>query len=155
MLGYYNRPEETAYALRNGWLYTGDIATMDQDGYFYLVDRKKDMIITGGFNVYPREVEDVLYEHPAVKEACVVGVKDGYSGEKVVAYVSLKDGATATEKEIISFCRKHLVPYKVPKNVEFRAELPKTAIGKILRRALRDAALTEADKSAKEVASTK
>jgi len=155
MLGYYNRPEETAYALRNGWLYTGDIATMDEEGYFYLVDRKKDMIITGGFNVYPREVEDVLYEHPAVREACVVGVKDGYSGERVVAYVSLKEGATATEQEIISFCRKHLVPYKVPRNVEFRDELPKTAIGKILRRTLREAAAAEAEKSSKEVAATK
>ncbi len=157
MLGYYNRPEETAYALRDGWLYTGDIATMDEDGYFYLVDRKKDMIITGGFNVYPREVEDVLYEHPAVREACVIGVKDGYSGEKVVAFVSLKDGAAATEQDVIAFCRKHLVPYKVPKTVEFRTDLPKTAIGKILRRALRDipSAEGEAEKSSKEAAATK
>lgn len=156
MLGYYNRPEETAYALRNGWLYTGDIALMDEDGYFYLVDRKKDMIITGGFNVYPREVEDILYDHPSVKEACVIGVKDGYSGENVVAFVSLKDGASTTEQDIIAFCRKHLVPYKVPKAVEFRADLPKTAIGKILRRALRDlpSAESEAQKSSKEVAFT-
>lgn len=157
MLGYYNRPEETAYTMRDGWLYTGDIGMMDEDGYFYLVDRKKDMIITGGFNVYPREVEDVLYEHPAVREACVIGVKDGYSGEKVVAFVSLKEGAQVTEKEIIAFCRKHLVPYKVPKHVEFRAELPKTAIGKILRRALRDVPIgsSEVEKSSQEVASTK
>ncbi|NMA68496.1 MAG: long-chain fatty acid--CoA ligase, partial [Desulfitobacterium sp.] len=138
--------------IRDGWLYTGDIVTMDESGYFYIVDRKKDMIITGGFNVYPREVEDVLYEHPAVREACVVGVKDGYSGEKVVAFLSLRDGAEATEKEIIAFCRKHLVPYKVPKEVHFKDELPKTAVGKILRRTLRDLGN---EISTKEVAATK
>lgn len=138
MLGYYNRPEETAAALRNGWLYTGDLGYMDEDGYFYIVDRKKDMIITGGFNVYPREVEDVLYQHPAVKEACVLGVPDTYKGEKVKAFITLKEDNTVEEDEIIAFCRKHLIPYKVPNQVEIRKELPKTVIGKILKRALRD-----------------
>lgn len=138
MLGYYNRPDETAYALRNGWLYTGDLGYRDEDGYFYIVDRKKDMIITGGFNVYPREVEDVLYEHPAVKEACVIGVPDDYHGERVMAFVSLKEDETANDKELISFCRQSLLPYKVPQTIEIRSDLPKTAIGKILRRALRE-----------------
>jgi long-chain acyl-CoA synthetase len=137
MLGYYEMPAETAAAIRNGWLYTGDIGYMDEDGYFYIVERKKDLIITGGFNVYPREVEDVLYAHPAVKEACVVGVPDDYRGEAVKAFVVLRDGAACTEEEIISFCRERLVPYKVPRSVEFRQELPKSAIGKILRRELR------------------
>jgi len=143
MLGYYNRPEETRKALRDGWLYTGDIGYMDDDGYFFIVDRKKDMIITGGFNVYPREVEDILYEHPAVKEACVIGLPHDYKGEMVVAYVTLKEGMKATEQELIAFCRQFLVPYKVPSKVEFRSELPKTAIGKVLRRALREMALRE------------
>ncbi|MGB9846384.1 MAG: AMP-binding protein, partial [Desulfotomaculales bacterium] len=137
MLGYYEMPAETAAAIRDGWLYTGDIGYMDEDGYFYIVERKKDLIITGGFNVYPREVEDVLYAHPAVKEACVVGVPDDYRGEAVKAFVVLRDGAACTEEEIISFCRERLVPYKVPRSVEFRQELPKSAIGKILRRELR------------------
>ena len=138
MLGYYNRPEETAYAIRNGWLYTGDLGYMDEDGYFYIVDRKKDMIITGGFNVYPREVEDILYQHPAVKEACVIGIPDGYKGEKVKAFITLREGETVEEKAIITFCREHLLPYKVPQQVEIRAELPMTAIGKILKRSLRE-----------------
>lgn len=138
MLGYHNLPEETSRALRDGWLYTGDIARMDEEGYFYLVERKKDLIITGGFNVYPREVEDVIYSHPAVREACVVGVPDDYRGEAVIAYVVTRDGATATPEEIIDFCRERLVPYKAPRRVEFRDELPKSAIGKILRRRLRE-----------------
>ncbi|AET67367.1 acyl-CoA synthetase (AMP-forming)/AMP-acid ligase II [Desulfosporosinus orientis DSM 765] len=138
MLGYYNQPQETASAIRKGWLYTGDMGYMDDDGYFYIVDRKKDMIITGGFNVYPREVEDVLYLHPAVKEACVIGTPDNYKGELVKAFITLKEGASIGEEEIISFCREHLIPYKVPQQVEIRPELPKTAIGKILKRSLRD-----------------
>lgn len=137
MLGYYNRPEETQEALRGGWLYTGDLGYMDQDGYFYIVDRKKDMIITGGFNVYPKEVEDVLYRHPAVEEACVIGVPDTYAGEKVKAFVKLKEGAVATEQDLIDYCREHLTKYKVPREVELVAELPKSAIGKILKKELR------------------
>ncbi|MCX7689192.1 long-chain-fatty-acid--CoA ligase [Thermoflexus sp.] len=140
MKGYWNRPEETAQTLRGGWLYTGDIARMDEDGYFYIVDRKKDMILTGGFNVYPREVEEVLYAHPAVLEATVVGVPDPYRGEAVKAYVVLKPGAQASEEEILAHCRKNLAPYKVPRSVEFRDSLPKSMVGKVLRRVLRETA---------------
>ncbi|MFQ6059381.1 MAG: long-chain fatty acid--CoA ligase [Anaerolineae bacterium] len=136
MKSYWNMPTETRNALRDGWLYTGDIAKMDEDGYFTIVDRKKDMIIAGGFNVYPRDVEEVLYEYPKVKEAVVAGVPDPYRGETVKAYIVLKEGETATEEEIISFCRDNLAKYKVPTMVEFREELPKTMVGKILRRVL-------------------
>lgn len=136
MRGYWSMPDETTIALRDGWLYTGDIARMDKDGYFYIVDRKKDMIISGGFNIYPREVEDVLYEHPAVKEAVAAGVPDEYRGEIVKAYVILKDGAWASQDEIIAFCKERLAKYKVPRAVEFRTELPKTMVGKFLRRLL-------------------
>ncbi|RJP26425.1 MAG: long-chain fatty acid--CoA ligase [Candidatus Abyssobacteria bacterium SURF_5] len=149
MKGYWNRPDETAACLRDGWLYTGDIARMDSDGYFYIVDRKKDMIIAGGFNIYPREIDEVLFEHPKVKEAVSVGIPDQYRGETVKAYIVLKDGETATEKEIIDFCRERLTRYKVPTQVEFRPELPKTLVGKILRRALRE---EEMKKSAAEEA---
>jgi len=138
MKGYWNRPEETANTLRDGWLYTGDMAKMDEDGYFYIVDRKKDMIIAGGFNIYPREVEDVLFEHPAVKEAAVVGVPDPYRGETVKAFIVLKDGQHVTEKELDEFCRKNLAAYKVPRIYEFRTELPKTMVGKVLRRQLQE-----------------
>jgi len=136
MKGYWNKPEETAETLKNGWLHTGDIATMDEDGYFYIVDRKKDMIIAGGFNIYQREIDEVLYEHPKVEEAVAVGIPDEYRGETVKAYVVLKQGETATEEEIIEFCRERLAAYKAPRHVEFRAELPKTLVGKVLRRAL-------------------
>jgi long-chain acyl-CoA synthetase len=137
MKGYWNMPEETTNTLREGWLYTGDIAVMDEDGYFKIVDRKKDMILgAGGFNIYPREIEDVLYEHPKVLEAAAAGVPVAGKGERVKAYVVLKEGETATEEEIIAFCRENLAPYKVPKFVEFRDDLPKTIVGKILRRAL-------------------
>jgi len=136
MKGYWNRPDETALVLREGWLYTGDIARRDADGYFQIVDRKKDMIIAGGFNIYPRDVEEVLYQHPKVKEAVVAGVPDEYLGEVVKAYVVLKEGETATEQEIIEFCRQSLAKYKVPRIVEFRKDLPKTMVGKILRRVL-------------------
>ncbi len=138
MKGYWEKPEETAETLRDGWLYTGDIATMDEDGYFYIVDRKKDMIIAGGFNIYPREVDEVLYEHPKVQEAVTVGVPDEYRGETVKVFIVLKPGEECTEEEIISFCRERLAPYKAPRMVEFRPELPKTMVGKILRRALRE-----------------
>jgi len=137
MKGYWNMPEETANSLREGWLYTGDIAIMDEDGYFKIVDRKKDMILgAGGFNVYPREIEDVLYEHPKVLEVAAAGIPVAGKGERVKVYVVLKESETATEEEIIAFCRENLAPYKVPKFVEFRTELPKTMVGKILRRVL-------------------
>jgi long-chain acyl-CoA synthetase len=137
MRGYWNLAEETANTLREGWLHTGDIAVMDQDGYFKIVDRKKDMILgAGGFNIYPREIEDVLYEHPKVREVAAVGIPVEEKGERVKVYVVLKEGETATEEEIIEFCRQNMAPYKVPRFVEFRTELPKTMVGKILRRVL-------------------
>ncbi len=137
MKGYWNRPEETALTIdEDGWLHTGDIARMDEDGYFYIVDRKKDIIIASGYNIIPREVEEVLYMHPKVLEAVVAGVPDPYRGETVKAYIVLKEGEQATAEEIIEFCRQHLAPYKVPKLVEFRSELPKSQVGKFLRRVL-------------------
>jgi long-chain acyl-CoA synthetase len=136
MLGYWNRPEETRATLKDGWLRTGDVARMDEDGFFYIVDRKKDLIIAGGYNIYPREVEEVLYMHPKVKEAAVIGVPDRYRGETVKAFIVLKEGEQATGEEIEAFCRQHLAAYKVPRLVEFRSELPKTIVGKVLRRLL-------------------
>jgi len=136
MKGYWNNPGETAKTLRNGWLYTGDIAVMDADGYFKIVDRKKDMIIVGGFNVYPRDVEEVLFKHPKILEATVAGIPDPKSGERIKAYIVLKPGQTATVDEIKDFCKENLTGYKRPTVVEFRDSLPKTAIGKILRRQL-------------------
>jgi len=141
MKGYWQKPEETAQTLKDGWLYTGDLARMDEDGFFYIVDRKKDMIIAGGFNIYPRDVEEVLYQHPKIKEAIVVGVPDTYRGETVKAFVVVKEGESLTEQEVIDFCNANLARYKVPRLVEFRQELPKTAVGKILRRILREEAL--------------
>jgi len=138
MRGYLNRPEETAATLRDGWLFTGDMARMDADGFFYIVDRKKEMINVGGLKVYPREVEEVLYGHPAVREAAAIGVPDPMKGEVVKAFVALKDGAAATGEELIAFCRERLAPYKTPRALEVRDSLPKTLIGKILRRALAD-----------------
>ncbi len=137
MMGYWNMPEETAATLRDGWLYTGDIATVDEDGYFFIVDRKKDMIIAGGYNIYPREIDEVLYAHPKVLDAVTVGVPDPYRGETVKAFVVPKPGETVTEEEIIQFCKSKLAAYKVPKAVEFRESLPKTMVGKILRKELR------------------
>ncbi|HJR19883.1 MAG TPA: long-chain fatty acid--CoA ligase [Actinomycetota bacterium] len=136
MQGYWNRPDETHEVLRDGWLYTGDIAEVDEDGYFKIVDRKKDMIIVGGFNVYPRDVEEVLYTNPKVLECAVVGLRSAKSGETVKAYIVLKAGESATEDEMQAFCRERLTAYKVPKAFDFRAELPKTMVGKVLRRAL-------------------
>ncbi|WP_027460858.1 long-chain-fatty-acid--CoA ligase [Deinococcus murrayi] len=144
MKGYWQRPDETAKVLREWqgqtWLLTGDMAVMDDDGYFRIVDRKKDLIIAGGFNIYPREVEEVLTAHPAVLEAAAVGVPDAYRGESVHAVVVLKPGQEATEADIIGHCRRELSAYKVPRSVEFRAELPKTAVGKVLRRQLAEEA---------------
>lgn len=138
MEGYYNNPEETSGVLKDGWLHTGDIAKMDEEGYFYIVDRKKDVIIVGGFNVYPREVEEILYQNPKIKEAAAIGVKDEAHGEVVKAFVVLKDGQTATEQEIIDFFQGKIAKFKIPRSVEFRKELPKTLVGKILRRELRE-----------------
>ena len=136
MRGYWEMPQETAAVLRDGWLYTGDVAKRDENGYFYLVDRKKDVIITSGLNVYPREIDEVLYAHPKVREAVAVGVPDPYRGETIKAFVVLKPGEQATAEEMISYCREHLARYKVPSQVEFRESLPKTMVGKVLRRAL-------------------
>ncbi|MGC9336345.1 MAG: AMP-binding protein, partial [Anaerolineae bacterium] len=143
MKGYWQQPTETANVLREHpelapglWLHTGDIARMDEEGYFQIVDRKKDMIICGGFNVYPRDVEEVLYKHPAVAEAAVVGIADEYRGEAVKAFVVLREGMSASEEEIIAFCSEHLAKYKVPTAVAFREELPKSTVGKVLRREL-------------------
>lgn len=137
MLGYKGKPEETAKTLRDGWIYTGDIATMDEDGYFYIVDRKKDMIISGGFNVYPRDVDEVFYLHPKVQEACAIGVPHPTRGESVKVFVVLKEGETATQEELIEYCKTRLATYKLPTEIEFRKELPKTNVGKILRKQLR------------------
>jgi long-chain acyl-CoA synthetase len=136
MLGYLNRPEETAKTIKDGWLYTGDIATMDADGFFYIVDRKKDMILVSGFNVYPNEIEEVVAMNEKVLEVAAVGVPNEVTGEVVKVFVVKKD-PTLTEQEVITHCKQHLTGYKVPKLVEFRTELPKTNVGKILRRELR------------------
>lgn len=138
MQGYWNNPEETARALRDGWLHTGDIAKMDPDGFFTIIDRIKDMIKTVGENVYPREVEEILFMHPKVQDAVVVGIPQEFLGEKIKAYIVLKEGQQATPDEIIQFCREQLSKFKVPREVEFRNELPKTLVGKVLRRVLRD-----------------
>jgi long-chain acyl-CoA synthetase len=138
MKGYWNKPEETAITLREGWLFTGDIARMDEDGFFYIVQRKKDMIIVSGFNVYPGEVEDVLYSHPAVMEAAVIGVPDAYRGENVKAFVVLKEGTQATVEELLEHCKANLAKFKIPASIEFSESLPKSGVGKILRRALRE-----------------
>ncbi|MGV9709490.1 AMP-binding protein [Gordonia sp. NPDC003424] len=138
--GYWNKPEKTAESLPGGELRTGDVGFMDSDGWYYVVDRKKDMINASGYKVWPREVEDVLYTHPAVREAAVIGIPDEYRGETVKAYVSLRDDATATPDELVEFCKEQMAAYKYPRSVEIVEELPKTVTGKILRRELRDAA---------------
>jgi long-chain acyl-CoA synthetase len=138
MLGYWQRPEETRKAITDGWLHTGDIGRMDSDGYFYVEDRLKDMVIVGGFNVYPKEVEDALYRHPVVAEAAVYGVPDPVMGERVRAAVVLRKGAGPDADALLACCRKHLAEYKLPSNFEFVAELPKGRTGKVLKRVLRD-----------------
>ena len=138
MKGYYMRKDETENVIRDGWLYTGDIAKMDKNGYFYIVDRKKDMVISGGYNIYPREIDEVLYKHPKIQAAVAVGIPDELKGEVIKAYVQLKEGETATEEEIKEYCDKHLAKYKKPKHIEFREKLPITIVGKVLRRELRD-----------------
>ncbi|MCG2676624.1 AMP-binding protein, partial [bacterium] len=139
MRGYYNLPRETEETLKRGWLYTGDLAKMDEESYVYIVDRKKDMINVRGLNVYPREVEEVLYSHPAIAEAAVIGVKDKVKGEVPEAFLALKEGRKLSKKEIIKYCQERLASYKVPHRIEFRKELPKTSTGKILKRALKEA----------------
>ncbi len=137
MKGYRNMPEETANTLGDGWLHTGDIAKMDDDGYFFIVDRKKDMIISGGYNVYPRDVEEVLFEHPKVQEATVIGIPHPVRGEAVKVFIVLKEGETATKEELLEHCKKSLATYKLPAEFEFRKELPKTNVGKVLKKNLR------------------
>jgi acyl-CoA synthetase (AMP-forming)/AMP-acid ligase II len=137
-IGYWNLPEETARTIRDGWLHTGDFGKFDEEKYVFIVDRKNDMIISGGKNIYPREIEEVIYTHEAVLEAAVVGVPDDYWGESVKALVVLKEGMNATEDEIIDLCKEKLANYKKPKSVEFRHELPKNATGKILKRVIRN-----------------
>ncbi len=137
MRGYYNLPQETEETLKRGWLYTGDLAKIDEEGYIYIVDRKKDMIIVRGLNVYPREIEEVLYSHPAIAEVAVIGVEDKVKGEVPKAFLALKEGRKLSKKEIIKYCQERLASYKVPHKIEFRKELPKTLTGKILKRTLK------------------
>lgn len=138
MTGYWNRPEASEETLRGGWLHTGDVGHLDEEGYLYITDRKKDLIISGGSNIYPREVEEVLLAHPAVSEACVIGVPDLKWGEAVKAFVVMREGVEVAESELIAFCLSHMASYKKPKSVEFVAALPKSAYGKVLKRELRD-----------------
>ena len=140
MQGYWRNPQETAMVLKQDWLYTGDLARMDEDGYFYIVERKKDLIIAGGYKIYPREVEEVLYQHPGVKEAVALGVTDAYRGETVKVVIVPQAGTDLSPEEIQEHCRRHLAVYKVPKIIEFRPELPKSLVGKVLRRALQEEA---------------
>ncbi|QKG84023.1 long-chain fatty acid--CoA ligase [Kroppenstedtia pulmonis] len=149
MKGYWNREGETARTIQNGWLNTGDIATMDDEGYFYIMDRQKDLIIASGYNIYPREVEEVLYDHPGIQEAAVVGVPDPYRGETIKAFIVVKSGHTVTEEELKKYCRENLANFKVPRLYEFRDELPKTMVGKVLRRVL-----AEEEKKKREEANT-
>jgi acyl-CoA synthetase (AMP-forming)/AMP-acid ligase II len=138
LLGYWNDPEATAQSIRDGWYYTGDIATVDEDGYIFLLERKNDMIISGGENIYPKEVENVLYSHPAINEAAVLGVPDDHWGESVKALIILHEGEVLTEAEVIAYCKQHLAGYKKPRSVEFVDDLPRNASGKVLKKVLRE-----------------
>jgi acyl-CoA synthetase (AMP-forming)/AMP-acid ligase II len=144
--GYWELPEETARTLRDGWLHTGDYCRFDEEGYVFIVDRKNDMIISGGKNIYPREIEEVIYTHEAVLETAVIGVPDDYWGEAVKALIVLKPGGQATEEEIIALCKKTLASYKKPKSVEFRDQLPKSPTGKLLKRVIREDYWQEKDR---------
>jgi long-chain acyl-CoA synthetase len=146
MLGYYKNAEETQKTIVDAWLYTGDIGYVNDDGYFYITDRKKDLIIVGGFNVFPREIDELIYQHPKVKEGIAIGIPDPRKGERIKVYIVLKEGEMATPEEFTTYFKERLTPYKVPSEVEFRTELPKSMIGKILRRALRE----EENRKAKE-----
>jgi acyl-CoA synthetase (AMP-forming)/AMP-acid ligase II len=138
MKGYWNKPELTSQTIENGWVHTGDVGYLDGDRFLYIVDRKKDMIISGGENIYPREIEEVLYSHPAVREAAVIGVPSEKWGEDVKAVIALKRETKVTEEEIIEFCKDKLASYKKPKTIDFMEELPKTGSGKIFKRALKE-----------------
>jgi long-chain acyl-CoA synthetase len=146
MMGYYKKPEETQQAIRDGWFLTGDIGKFDEDGYLTIVDRKKDMIIAGGYNIYPVELDDVLMGHPKILEACTIGIPHEYRGETVKAFIVPKQGETLTEEAVTAYCKENLAAYKVPKIIEFIDELPKSAVGKILRRKLKDQELDKLDK---------
>lgn len=146
MKGYWNLEDEDTGTLRQGWLYTGDIAHIDEDGYAYIVDRKKDIIIAGGYNIYPREVDEVLYEHPKITDAVTIGIPDPYRGETVKVFVVTRPGEVLTQEEVIAHCRERLAAYKVPRLVEFRRDLPKTMVGKVLRKELRTQELRRAQK---------
>ncbi len=148
MKGYHNMPGETAAALTDGWLHTGDISKMDDEGYFYIVDRKKDMIISGGFNVYPRDIEEVFFEHPKVQEACAIGIPHPHRGEAVKVFVVLKEGEKATQEELIEYCQTKLAKFKLPTEIEFRLELPKTNVGKILKKDLKAEEMARRGKTA-------
>jgi len=148
MLGYYKNAEETQKTMVEDWLYTGDIGYMDEDGYFYITDRKKDLIIVGGFNVFPREIDELIYQHPKVKEGITIGLPDPHKGERIKVYIVFKEGEMTTPEEFIAYFKERLTPYKVPSEVEFRTELPKSMIGKILRRALREEEKLKAKKRA-------
>ncbi|MEA3347062.1 MAG: long-chain fatty acid--CoA ligase [Candidatus Auribacterota bacterium] len=137
MKGYFNKPEETSKAIRGDWLFTGDIGRIDSDNYLYILDRKKDMILSHGLNVYPREIEKILYQHPSIRDAAVVGVKDEHRGEKPIAYVTLKEGFDASPSMLIKFCRGKLAPYKIPHTVNIETDLPRTPTGKILKKDIR------------------
>ncbi|MEN8119542.1 MAG: AMP-binding protein [Bacteroidota bacterium] len=137
MLGYLNQPKATAETLKDGWLHTGDIGKMDEDGYFYIIDRKKDVIISGGYNVFPREIDEIYFEHPKVMEACAIGIPHPKRGESAKVYLVLNEGETATELEMIEYVKDKLAKYKWPVEIEFTKELPKSAVGKILRKELR------------------
>ncbi|MBS3759561.1 MAG: long-chain fatty acid--CoA ligase [Desulfobacterales bacterium] len=148
MKGYYKKPDETQAVLKDGWFYSGDIGSFGEDGYLSIVDRKKDMIIAGGYNIYPIELDNVLFDHPKILEACTIGKPDKYRGETVKAFIVLKKGETLTEAEVIQYCKEQLAPYKVPKQVEFIDELPKSAVGKILRRKLREVEIQKSGEAA-------
>ena len=140
-----NRPDETAQTLRDGWVYTGDLGKMDEDGYLYIVGRKKDMIVASGYNVYPDEIDDVLFMHPAILEAATIGLPDTKRGETVKSFVVLKPGQNATAEELLEHCKKQLAPFKVPKQIEFLTELPKSSMMKILRRDLRSRVMDQGE----------
>jgi long-chain acyl-CoA synthetase len=138
MKGYYKKPEETSIVLKDGWLFTGDIGFLDEDGYLTIVDRKKDLIVASGFNIFPQEIDEILFSHPKVLEACTIGIPDAYRGETPKSFVVPKPGEKLSKEELSAFCKERLAAYKVPKHIEFMAELPKSAVGKILRKELRE-----------------
>jgi len=146
MKGYWEMPEETNDTLKDGWLYTGDIAKMDEEGYFYIVDRKKDMILSGGFNVYPRDIEEVFFEHPKVMEATAIGIPHPSRGEQAKVFVVLNEGETATEEELMEYCKDKLATFKLPTMIEFRDELPKTNVGKVLKKDLKAEEMAKLEK---------